>query len=77
MSTAYTCLLIKVKLKRGHQKIMEKAPLSEKDVIWNLIFKKQTLGTSLAVQWLRLCTPNAGGMGSIPGQGTKIPHATW
>ena len=34
-------------------------------------------GTSLAVQWLRLCTSNAGGGGSIPGQGTKIPHATW
>ena len=28
-------------------------------------------GTSLVVQWLRLCTPNAGVMGSIPGQGTK------
>ena len=41
-------------------------------------------------QWLRLCTPSAGGPGSIPGQGTrshmlqlrvcmpqlKIPHAT-
>ena len=41
------------------------------------------------VQWLRLCAPNAGGPGSIPGQGTrsrmlqlnishtamKIPHA--
>ena len=26
------------------------------------------------VQWLRLCASNAGGMGSIPGQGTKIPH---
>ena len=23
------------------------------------------LGTSLAVQWLKLCTSNAGGMGSI------------
>ena len=34
-------------------------------------------GTSLAVQWLRLCTPNTGGMGLILGQGTKIPHATW
>ncbi|TEA34510.1 hypothetical protein DBR06_SOUSAS10710064, partial [Sousa chinensis] len=44
---------------------------------------------SLIVQWLRLCSPNAGGLGSIPGQGTgshmpqlrvhmlqlKIPHA--
>ena len=28
------------------------------------------------VQWLRLCTSNAGGMGLIPGQGTEIPHAT-
>ena len=29
------------------------------------------------VQWLiRLHTSNAGGMGLIPGQGTKIPHAT-
>ena len=23
------------------------------------------------VQWLRLCAPNAGGLGSIPGQGTR------
>ena len=28
-------------------------------------------GTSLVVQWLRLCIPNAGGLGSIPGQGTR------
>ena len=34
------------------------------------------VGTSLVVQWLRLCAPNAGGVGSIPGKGTKIPHAT-
>ena len=32
-------------------------------------------GISLAVQWLRLCAPNAGGTGLIPGWGTKIPHA--
>ena len=31
--------------------------------------------TSLAVQWLRLCVSKAGGVGSIPSQGTKIPHA--
>ena len=29
------------------------------------------MGTSLVVQWLRLHTPNAGGPGSIPGQGTR------
>ena len=33
-------------------------------------------GTSLAVQWLRLHPSTAGGMGLIPGLGTKIPHAT-
>ena len=27
-------------------------------------------GTSLVVQWLRLCVPNVGGPGSTPGQGT-------
>ena len=29
------------------------------------------------VQWLGLCPSNAGGVGSIPGQGTKIPHVLW
>ena len=47
--------------------------------------KERDPGTSLGVQWLRLRAPNAGGSGSIPGQGTmnrshrpqlKIPHAT-
>ena len=35
------------------------------------------LGTSLTVQWLRPWAYNAWGVGSIPGQGTKIPHAMW
>ena len=34
--------------------------------------QKVTLGTSLVVQWLRLCSPNVGGTGSIPDQGTEI-----
>ena len=37
--------------------------------------------TSLAVPWLRLQTSIAGGMGSIPSEGTKIPaqtsHMAW
>ena len=33
--------------------------------------------TSLVVQWLRLQASTARGMGSIPGQGTKIWHAVW
>ena len=51
---------------------------------------KPTLGTSPVIQWLRLCVPNAGGLGSIPsGEARsqrsqlgvlmlqlKIPHAT-
>ena len=34
------------------------------------------LGTSLAVQWLKLHLSMQGGEGSIPGQGVKIPHAS-
>ena len=43
---------------------------------------KSIRGTSLVVQWLRLCAPNAGDLGSIPGQGTRVhmlqtmPHVT-
>ena len=35
------------------------------------------LGNSLAVQWLRVRTSTAEGMGLIPGWVTKIPHAAW
>ena len=35
------------------------------------------LGRSLVVQWLGLCTFTTEGAGLIPGQGTKIPQATW
>ena len=31
----------------------------------------QISGTSLVFQWLRLHAPNAGGLGSIPGRGTR------
>ena len=37
-------------------------------------YKSGTVGTSLAVQWLRLQASDAGGGGSIPGGGTNIPH---
>ena len=33
--------------------------------------RKLHAGTSLVAQWLRLCAPNAGGPGLIPGQGTR------
>ena len=35
------------------------------------IHQKLLFGTSLVVQWLRLCAPNSGGLGSIPGQGAR------
>ena len=35
------------------------------------IEKKNTITTSLVVQWLRFCVPNAGGPGSIPCQEIK------
>ena len=34
-------------------------------------WKVVRMGISLVVQWLRLCNPNAGNPGSIPGQGTR------
>ena len=38
---------------------------------------KYITGTSLVVQWLRFHAPNAGVLGSIPGQGTRSHmHAT-
>ena len=38
---------------------------------WKKIHQNGNVGTSLVVQWLRLYIPNAGGPGSIPGQGTR------
>ena len=40
---------------------------------WEIYEKLQT---SLVGQWLRLHVANAGEVGSIPGQGPNIPHAT-
>ena len=45
--------------------------------------KIKVIGTSLVVQWLRFHASNAVGwvggvlLSSIPGQGTKIPHAVF
>ena len=39
--------------------------------------ERPNLGNFLVVQWLRLHASTAGGPDSIPGQGTKIPQATW
>ena len=39
------------------------------------MLKKHTIGTSLVAQQLGLQASTAEGKGSIPGGGTKIPHA--
>ena len=36
-----------------------------------LLAKMNASGTSLGIQWLRLCTPNTKGLGSIPSWGTR------
>ena len=46
--------------------------------LYLLWYKKSR--TSLVAHWIRLHVPNAGGLGSIPGQGTRfhIPRLkTW
>ena len=46
------------------------SPMVHGTISVNNLVKTKIAGTSLVVQWLRLCTPNAGSPGSIPGQGT-------
>ena len=41
-----------------------------------LMSRSDVLGTSLMVQWLRLCASNARGEGLDPGWGCKIPLAS-
>ena len=44
---------------------------------YNLFIYYLSMGNSLVVQWLRFHAFIAGGTSSIPGWGTKIPHAAW
>ena len=39
-------------------------------LLYERCIQENSLGTSLVMQWLRLCTPIAGAPGSISGQGT-------
>ena len=57
--------------------------VNEEIFAWGMVGVKTTrMETSVVLQWLRLCAPSAGGLGSIPDQGTrshmlqlKIPRA--
>ena len=37
----------------------------------SVLYRNIKTVNSLVVQWLRLCAPSVGGLGSIPGQGTR------
>ena len=69
-TTHHLSKVIVISLTRAHIFLTQKI---------NAFFLKSIeCGTSLAVQWLRLHTCNAGVAGSIPGRKTKIPHhALW
>lgn len=59
--------------KRNHFELMEMKRLikySSGVVSWRWSTATEW-GTSLVIQWIRFHTPDAGDMGSIPGQGTK------
>ena len=49
----------------------------KKEFSYLLLWEVWLFWNSPVVHWLRLQAPRAGGMGLIPGQGTKITHATW
>ena len=59
------------------EKATDWIPLNEPEE-WAMCKNKKDKGvTSLKGQWLRLHASNAGGIGSIPGQRTKILHVPW
>ena len=51
-----------------------RTPATHSNILEYPINENLIIHTSLAVQGLRLCTPNTGGRGSIPDKGTKILH---
>ena len=57
--------------------IVNEQHINKKIFFFCLIIKKKKMftGTSLVVQWLRIWLTKAGEADSIPGWGTKIPHA--
>ena len=58
---------------RKLSKIWEEIYICIDVCVWIYVRLKNIVnhGTSLVAQWIRLCTPSAGGPGSIPGQGTR------
>ena len=68
-----TCILAPLQRRR----LSDRLPLGLYKAAEEARTKTAVPGTSLVVQWLRLHPSIAAGTGSIPGWGTKIPHAAW
>ena len=68
----YRCLahrwLDKAEIARASSRWHFGYPQEARQLSWS---SNHRLGTPLVVQWLRLCAPNVGSPGSIPGQGTR------
>ena len=58
-------------LEQVGESLMRVGVFSWSQIVSYLPRKGATLRTSLVVQWLRLRTPNAVGLGSTPGRGTR------
>ena len=82
MGNVQELLLCLKKKSQGTQSMYSKIPTFSQVFIEGKKKKKTSetvnlmLGTSLTVQWLRLYTSNAGGVGLIPNQRTKLSHAS-
>ena len=59
---------------------MRTKPVTKRELVVDSIYMKclksnhresRSVGTSLVVQWLRLCVHNIRGLGLIPGQGSR------
>ena len=61
--------------RKGYENTSALDNQNQETVIKTEVTQKEILGTSRAVQWLRLCTSNAEGVDSIP-HVTKIPYVT-
>ena len=62
-----------IEMKMNHKNVCSSSKTVLKRKIYNTknFIRRDRSRTSLVVQWVRLRAPNAGGLGSIPGRGTR------
>ena len=64
-------LLLQLEDRLGSSVPVQQEEVSEEETFGPLTLKNKGIGTSPVVQWLRLHTPNAWGLSSIPDQRTR------